>query len=150
MQECALPGPLFKAKSEFRVCNRAERRTSKSTRYWSKPFTSALSPVFFPVVTSFSRQSSWSMACNRLAQQVVYRVPGAFMAFFPPEEHPLGSTTHPKFMTAGVTTYWRKIPKLNKAFWREQTTQVVQWEVSELKCMLVDVQMPNVDVLVQV
>lgn len=90
------------------------------------------------------------MACDRLAQQVVYKVTTAFMTSFPPGELSQGCATYPQFMTARVTTYWRKTPKLNKASWSEQTTQMAQREVSELKCTLADVQMPNVDVLVEV
>lgn len=90
------------------------------------------------------------MACDHLAQQIVYRVTGAFWALCPSEEPSQGCATYPKFMIARVTTHWRKTPKLNKASWSEQTTQMVQREVSELKCMLADVHMPNVNVPVEV
>lgn len=82
---------------------------------------------------------------------------------FSHEEPSQGCATYPKFINARVTAYRRKIPKLNKVFWSlciwemelywpgwQQTTQMVQREAGEWKYMLVDVQMPNVDVPVQV
>lgn len=104
------------------------------------------------------------MGCDRLAQQVVYQVTRALQAFiFSHEEPSQGCATYPKFINARVTTYRRKIPKLNKVFWSlfiwemelywpgwQQTPQMVQREAGEWKYMLVDVQMPNVDVPVQV